>query len=424
MRLPRGFGSRLALVALGGLCLRAAWILLGDWSPDRLVGDAGFYHEVANLVAEGEGFVSPENPSRATAQHPPLHPLLLSGASWLGLTSWTAHRLVGAAIGCVTIVLVGLLGRRVGGERAGLLAGGLAAVYPIFVRIDGAVLSETVYGVLVASSLLVAYRLFARPGLGPALALGVLIGLAALTRTEALLLLPLLAIPLAWRAGGRRLLHAGVACLAVAATIAPWAIRNTSAFDQPVGVSTNDGTTLAGANCPQSYAGRDIGIWSFYCLEAARPGENEAQHADRLRSKGLDYARDHASRLPVVMAVRWLRTWELYQPFRQAEFAEGRHDTLYRIGVVAFYLLVPFAIGGAVLLRRRGEPLAILLAPILLVVLTTTLVWGLPRLRYAAEIPLLVLAGVTLAHLLGARPARSPRWPRRAAAPDGPAPGA
>jgi hypothetical protein len=286
------------------------------------------------------------------------------------------------------------------------------------------VLSESLYGVLIASSLLVSYRLLDRPAALPALALGVLIGLASLTRSEALLLLPLLGIPVAWRAGGRRLLHAGLACLAVTATLAPWSIRNWIEFDRPAGVATNNGVTLAGANCRGSYEGRDMGLWNFYCLEGLKPGENEAEHAERLRNKGLSYARDHAERLPLVMAVRALRTWDLWQPFRQAEFSEGQHIALYKVGLAAFYLLVPVAVAGAVLLRRRREPLAILLAPVALVVLSTTLVIGLPRLRYAAEIPLLVLAGVTLAHLLGERAALFRRSPRPEPARGTPAPGA
>jgi 4-amino-4-deoxy-L-arabinose transferase-like glycosyltransferase len=418
------FGPVLVAIALAGLGLRVAWILLGDWSPERLVGDAGFFHGVANLIADGQGFVSPENPDRPTALHPPLHPWLLSGFSVLGLTSWTAHRLVGAALGSVTVLLTGLLGRRVGGDRAGLLAAAFAATYPVFVRIDGTVLSESLYGVLIAGCLLASYRLLDRPGPLTALALGGLIGLAALTRAEALLLVVLLGIPVARRAGGRRLLHAGLVCLAVAATLAPWTVRNLIEFDRPVGVATNNGVTIAGANCRGSYEGRDMGLWNFYCLEAARPGENEAEHAERLREKGLTYARDHADRLPLVMLVRTLRTWDLYQPLRQAEFSEGQHIALYRIGLVAFYLLVPLSIAGAVLLRRRGEPLGILLAPVILVILTTTLVIGLPRLRFGAEIPLLVLAGVSLAHLLEGRSAPFRRWPRREARPGTAAPGA
>ena len=51
-------------------------------------------------------------------------------------------------------MLVGLLGRRAGGERLGLLAAGLCAVYPLMIAVDGALMSETLYGPLIAVALL------------------------------------------------------------------------------------------------------------------------------------------------------------------------------------------------------------------------------------------------------------------------------
>jgi 4-amino-4-deoxy-L-arabinose transferase-like glycosyltransferase len=393
------FTPALAALSIAALAVRVAWILLGNWSPERVIGDAGFYHEVANLIADGHGYESPEHPGEPTALHPPLHPLVLASVSALGLTSWTAHRLVGALVGAVSVALIGLLGRRVGGERVGLIAAVLAACYPVFVRIDGAVLSEPLYGALIAACLLVSYRLLERPAAGSALALGGLIGLAALTRAEAVLLLPLLAVPVVWRAGGRRLLHAGLACLALAAALAPWTVRNLIELDRIVPVSTNSGTALAGANCAQTYRGPDIGLWQFFCLRARLPREDEVEHAARLRDRGFTYASEHSGRLPVVMSVRALRLFDLYQPLRQANLSEGGHITLYRIGLGAFYLLAVAGVAGAFLLRRRGQTLMILLAPFVLVTATAILVFGIPRFRFAAEPGLIVLAAVALARM-------------------------
>jgi 4-amino-4-deoxy-L-arabinose transferase-like glycosyltransferase len=406
----RRFWSWLVALALVGLALRFAWVLGGNWSPTRLVGDAGYYHPLANLIADGHGFVDPEHPSRPTGLHPPLHPLMLAGASGLGLDTWTAHRLVTAATGAALVVLVGLLGRRVGGDRVGLVAASLAAVYPIFLRVDGAVLSESLYGCLTAACLLAAYRLLDRPGPRPALLLGALVGLATLTRPEALLLLVLLALPVVWRGGGRRLLHAGLACVAVLCVLSPWLVRNMSAFDGALLISNNSGTATAGANCDQTYSGVDLGLWGFACLRPVRrPGESEAEHAARLREQATDYAGDHLGRLPLVLAVRALRTWDLYQPLRQAHFSEGTHIQLYRLGLTGYYAVAVLAVWGLILLRRRGQPLLILLAPALLVTVSSLLAFGLPRFRHAAEVPLLVLAAVALtraAELLRRRSAR------------------
>jgi hypothetical protein len=63
-----------------------------------------------------------------------------------------------------------------------------------------------------------------------------------------------------------------------------------------------------------------------------------------------------------------------------------------RIGIFFYWLLVPFAVIGVVALRRRGRPLWVLLAPILVVCLVAMATYTSLRLRYLAEIPFVVLA--------------------------------
>jgi hypothetical protein len=330
----------------------------------------------------------------------------LSGISALGGTSLMAHRALGLPLGAVTIGLVGLLGRRAGGERIGLVAAGLCAVYPLMIATDGALMSETLYGALIAGLLLAAWALLERPGLGRAATAGAVLGLAALTRSEALLLLPLLLWPVAWRGGAAgRLPRLAVVTLACVLVIAPWAIRNASVFGRFVPISNNDATVLAGANCAHTYAGINLGGWDITCI-ASRRLDNEAAQAAVWRDEGLTYARDHVARLPVVLAVRLLRVWDLYQPRRQVGFAEGRERRTTQAGVAAWYLLAAAAIAGAVALRRRGRPLLVLLAPAVAVCAAALVGYGVPRLRHAFEIPLLVLAAAGLVAVWEARRVR------------------
>lgn len=419
----RSFLVRLGAIAAFGLALRVAYVL----ALARKIGGSGdyfFYHWTANLLAEGRGFVDPfrflqaalaaggQTPDldaveggEPSAGHPPLWPLVLSIASRAGATGEVSHKLVGCLLGAAAIVAIGLLGRRLGGERVGLIAAALAAVYPVLIAADGSLLSETLYGLLIALTLIAAHAFAERPVLGRAAALGALTALAALTRSEALLLIPLLALPLVLRAGqgGRRsVLLLAACCLAAVAVLAPWTIRNWSAFDRPVLISTNDGTLLAGANCPDTYSGRDMGAWSFDCISTPRPTANEAERSARWRREGLEYARDHASRLPAVLPARLLRTWDLYQPLDQVRFAEARHRGLVRVGIAWYFLMLPLAVAGFLALRRR-VPVAILLAPVALVIVTSLLGYGVPRLRHAAEIPLVVMAAAGVERLLARR---------------------
>jgi hypothetical protein len=121
-----------------------------------------------------------------------------------------------------------------------------------------------------------------------------------------------------------------------------------------------------------------------------------------LRDTGLTYAHDHAGRLPAVAAVRLLRSFDLWSPASATRLEAGIGDrdlNVDRVGVALYYLLLPAAVAGAVMLRRRGERLGILLAPFALVAVVSVLGYGTPRFRVPAEIPLVVLAAVALAAL-------------------------
>ena len=73
-----------------------------------------------------------------------------------------------------------------GGARVGLLAAAIAAVYPVLIGADASLLTESLFGLCVAVAMLVAYRLLDRPSAGWALALGVVIRVASLARSEGL----------------------------------------------------------------------------------------------------------------------------------------------------------------------------------------------------------------------------------------------
>ena len=391
----------LALIAAAGVAVRALYLFTLARNT-KGIGDWWFYHWQAGLIADGRGFLDPfqllQGVEAPSAGHPPLYPVLLSGLSALGLDSHLAHRSLGLVLGAVTIVLVALIARAVAGDRAGLAAGVIAAAYPVFIGADGALMSETLYGPLIAGALLAAIRLATRPSARTALVLGALIALAALTRSEALFLVPVLAVPLAWRGGSEgRALRVGAAVGAAALVLAPWAVRNAATFEHFVLISTNDSTVLAGANCPLTYRGKDMGGWSVECI-SERSERDETDQAAKWRREGLEYARDNAGRLPVVAAVRFLRVWDLWQPRRQVLFAEGRHVRIAQAGVAAFFLLVPAALFGARAVGRRPARF-VLLVPFAMVALAAVAGYGAPRLRHAAEIPLVALAGIGAARL-------------------------
>lgn len=415
----------LALAAFG---LRLAYA--ENLDTVGFVSDAQWFHLAANSLAHGHGLTLPTivetsggkvvaltGPRAPTAFHPPLFPALLAIGSKLGLTSYGAQRAVGCALGAATVAVIGLIGRRAGGAGMGLLAAGLAAVYPPLIVNDSVLMSESLYGLLIAATILAAMRLADAPSWRRAALLGGAIGLAALTRAEALLLLVLL-VPFAVRRAGprplRRFLVVGGVALVV---VLPWSVRNTTVFDRPVGITTGDGAVLAAANNDVVYHGDRLGGWNFGSLAVAPSAgvdrTDDGAMGAYLRRRGLDYARAHATRVPVVLVARVLRTWGLFPldptvNVDQVAVVAVRRRWVQWTALVSAWAVLALALAGAIALGRRGTTMAPLLAPLALVTVVSALFYGDPRFREAAEVTLVVLAAAGLQALW--RSAR--RWRR------------
>jgi 4-amino-4-deoxy-L-arabinose transferase-like glycosyltransferase len=396
----------LPAIALLALAVRVAYILL---NRDFVVaGDALSFHLEGGFLAHGEGF------RRAfedvpTAEYPPLHTVMIAGADLLGLSTTQDQKLFFAVIGSITVVLIAVLGARVGGsERVGAIAGALAALYPMLWLPDGALMAESTYGLWLVATLLLALELARRPTVLRAAALGVAGGLAALSRGEGLALLALVALVAAWRAGGgfaRRAQLLGVVAAATLVVLAPWTVRNVSVFHRLVPISNNANEIWVGANCPDTYYGSLVGAWKFQCYGRA-PAGDETERALAYRRRGVQYMTGHLGRLPVVVAARIGRVLDVYRPWGQGAFlasAEGRHPRAQHLGLIAYWLLVPWAVAGAVLLRRRRRDteLLLLVAPVALVLLVAATTYGSTRFRFAAEPGLVVLGAVTVDAVLG-----------------------
>jgi 4-amino-4-deoxy-L-arabinose transferase-like glycosyltransferase len=366
-------------------------------------GDPRFFHEAGNLIAGGHGYIRPapfmaHGREVATALHPPLYPLLVAAVSVLGVTDYTAQRaVVGGLLAAAIAIAAGLLGRRVGGPRAGAIAATLAALLPSLVAASGSGESEPLFGVIMLGALLLGYRMVERPTFAAASAAGALIGLAILTRSEGAILLAILPI-VAWRgraspANWRRLAAALVVCAVV---VSPWLIRNSRAVGSPV-ISTNLGSLVAGANCPATYYGGHVGDW-LHCYAPLQPGptsRDEARWSSELVTRGLTYARHHAGRVPFVVLTRVMTTWSLGSlPSWNLPF--GMSPSFRWIAIGAYFPILVLGIIGAAVLRRRGTTIALLLVPVVLTTLIAATGWGSTRFRYTGELVLVVLAAITL----------------------------
>lgn len=400
----------LALAAVVGLALRIVVLVQSRWDIPVGQDDAGYYARQGRLIRHGHGFIDPfaylysdGRLVRPSAQHPPLFSLLMAGADAIGLGSINGMRLVGCVVGSVGIVVVGLLGREIAGRRVGMIAAGVAALYPIWWLSDSLLQAEALYMPLVAGTLLLGYRLWKRPTLGRSAALGFVGALAALTRSEGVLLLVLVAACVLFLRHGlpgiRRFQLLAVTLLVAGATVAPWLVYNATRFDRPVLMSTNDGATLADTNCPAAYSGPGLGLYVFQChVPAVDESGDESDRARRLTEVGLRYARDHAGRLPVVVAARVGRVWGVFRPIDtiRADIVHTWSDGAAQLLAWSYALVAIGGLVGFFVLRRRRVPISPLVAAIVAVTITAATTYGIIRFRVPGDVAFVVLFAVTL----------------------------
>jgi 4-amino-4-deoxy-L-arabinose transferase-like glycosyltransferase len=400
------FWRWLIIVTAAGLAIRVAYVLLVRRDVD-VGGDALYYHFGANLLADGQGFIVPLANLRGVilqaADHPPLYLVWLALPSVIGLDTPVWHMLWSCLLGGATVLVTGLAGREIAGPRVGLIAAALAAVYPNIWSHDGILQSETMAILAVAVAILLAYRYWHRPSLGRIAALGALCGVAALTRSELLLLLPFVVVPLLVFTRTldvrKRLKWLAVSGLATVVVLAPWVGYNLTRFKHPVLLSTGYEVTLLTASCDTTYYGPLLGYWSQDCGIVTPPRDDQSQRALAYRRAAFDYIGNHKERVPIVVAARWGRITGLFRPTQQVRLdyvVEGRERWVAWSSLGMFYVIASLAIAGAVVLRRRRVPVYPLVALPVIVLISVAMTFATNRYRAIAEGALVLLAAVAI----------------------------
>jgi Dolichyl-phosphate-mannose-protein mannosyltransferase len=433
------------------LAWRVAYVLITK-RHSAVWGDAVAYHYGANILAAGKGFLDPlryefSGLKFPSAAHPPLYVTYLAAWSLIGFKSALWHRLASCLLGAITVGLVGLLGRRLAGDRAGLIAALLAAAYPHLWLNDAALLSETAAAFAVVLAMLAVLRFREQPSMARTWQLGGALALAVLARAELLILIPLLALPLVLRARDLtqkdRLVRVGAVGVAALVLIGPWVGYNLTRFQKPVLLSNGLGATLLGGSCDAAFYGDNIGYWA-YCpgaTDAARlppppaatlarwnadpqsartkaekhaylrryftGAPDESENDVTARTEATTYIKAHKQQFVLVVAARIGRIWNVFRPFQNARFdglVEGRGLAQARVALAAFYVYAAAAIVGLVALRRRKQPIwpYLLLAGV--VTFTAAISFAVQRYRIPIDAVLPALAAVGIESILLRRP--------------------
>lgn len=206
-----------------GLAIRlqaaANWNSSHPDSPERLNGDEPGYDNIARDLLRGQGFTWPGRV--------PLYPIWLAGIYLVSGGSYEAIPYAQSLLGALTILLTYVLGHRVFGHTAGLIAALFATFNPIHIHWTCRLYSEVLYTPTLLLVTLTLWDAFHKPGARRFFWAGAIVGVSNLVR-PALLLFPVFLTALLFLVLHRRqalrygLIYSGVSLLIVT----PWVIHN------------------------------------------------------------------------------------------------------------------------------------------------------------------------------------------------------
>ena len=400
------FRRRLTGITVAAFVLRLVLTLVTrGFSPAAVTDGDGFYYSFfANTLASGHWFVHPFT-GAPTADHPPLTVLVLAPASWL-FDSTFAQRVTMVLIGTATVAIIGVVGRRVGGNRVGLVAALIALANPNLWINDSLTMSESLAALFVALLVWSGLALADEPSLRRGVITGLVLGVSLLARSELGWFIPLMVVPIV--VGARRISWpkrfglVAITLVCAGLVLMPWFAWNATRFAKPVWLSNNAGSAISGANCTTTYFGNDIGGWNLDCGTANdRPDADGSENSSRGVSAGLSYVRRHLSRLPIVVLAREGRMLGFYQPQTEVDVNrfEGRPRAASWAALIAFWLLlIPSAIGMRAIARQGPRAWTWpFFACVACSLLTAATFYGIPRFRISLDVAMCVLAAIPIA---------------------------
>lgn len=393
MNASMGSRFRLDLVGLGifvlALSARILHILASRESPlfDHLVIDS------VDFDARAMEFLRGGWPEEGAFYQAPLYPLFLSAVYWIFGHDLLAVRVVQAVLGSFSAVLVYLIGRRCAGKAPGAVAAVLYSLYAMSIHFDSEILRPAL--VVFLSLLSVHLLLRAREGRGVATwaAVGLILGLASITRPTLLVFMPLAFVWAVFRGGRARdgsgraagktshrslqsspvLLRAAVLAACTLVPVVAVTSVNYAKSRSFVPISYNGGINFYIGNNPEY--DRTVGIrpgirWDL--LTAEPPADRRTDPAGWSRyyyRKAMDLALSNPRGYLALLAKKFVLFWNGHEIERNASFDNvAAYSPFVAHRLMSFRWMAPLAIVGMILAWRRrtamGLPALLLISQI------------------------------------------------------------
>jgi 4-amino-4-deoxy-L-arabinose transferase-like glycosyltransferase len=353
----------------------------------------------------------------------PLFPYFLAVVYKVFGHSLWAVRLVQAMLGSAACVLLALAARPFFSRLVAALSGGLLAVYGPAIFFDGLIHKASLDAFFMAALLFFISRVESeRTRRWPALGTGVVLGALALTRENALLLIPVLALWMGWRFwAGRvdRVLAERIALfgLGVALVLGPVAARNYAVGGEVFVTTSQSGANFFIGNNELSDGTYNPLRWgnAEYPLERADAFQMAAdalghpvtprQVSRYWTSRALGWIRSHPGDWLMLLARKWMLVWnarEIPDSDEPIVYQDASVELLWLGRVFSFATIGPLAFAGLVATWSDRRRLSVLYLVVLGIAVSTALFFVCARYRYPM-VPVLLLFAAAGIHEIGRR---------------------
>jgi len=356
-------GLLLAGLLLGAVVRLGLWFWFRD---DQLhTADEGDYNTLAlQLLKQGEYSFVPGSP---TSIRPPLYPAFVAGIFAIaGAGNVAAVRFVQAAVSLLTVLLTYRLAGLIAPRRTAAWAAGMLCFYPSLLAYNNLILTEVLFTFLLTLSCLLTVLGLQRRSTGLFAATGVILGLAALTRSVVWLAPPFLAAFLLFVSCDRwakRLAAAAALLSAFALTIAPWAVRNTKVQGTFVAIDVMGGRNFMMGNYRYTPLYRS---WDAISIDGERSWIQEirATYPDDMRTsqgkidklamaQGLKFVRDNPGLTFKRSIVKFLDFWGLEREL-SAGAGRGFYGQIPKSAFLSLTVVIAGAYASAIFLALFG----------------------------------------------------------------------
>jgi hypothetical protein len=218
------------------------------------MSDFGWYYGRAMEIASGGGYAEHGVP---TAFWPVGWPAFLAGLLWLFGAHVGVGQIANLVLSVLVIGLIAAIGKRLFPyNQAWRLAVLLIAIYPNQICYVPLLSVEIFFEFL----LLLGFLLLMSRSVIKLICAGLVFGVATLTKTQALFIPAVFAVPIlasrpGWPAFRRWLTTVALTGAATLVVVLPWTTRNYAEFETMIPVSTNGGFTLLTGNNPSASGG-------------------------------------------------------------------------------------------------------------------------------------------------------------------------